>query len=66
MYGRQYLKAEDIEEYKVKFDGAVHFLDKVICLGQKAAVGEEGKIEKTGNITGITFSGKIGDMILDL
>lgn len=26
MYGRQYLKAEDIEEYKVKFDGAVHFL----------------------------------------
>ena len=26
MYGRQYLKAEDIEEYRVKFDGAVHFL----------------------------------------
>lgn len=26
MYGRQYLKSEDIEEYKVKFDGAVHFL----------------------------------------
>ena len=30
MYGRQYLKAEDIEEYKVRFDGAVHFLDKLI------------------------------------
>lgn len=26
MYGRQYLKPDDIEEYKVKFDGAVHFL----------------------------------------
>ena len=24
--GRQYLKPDDIEEYKVKFDGAVHFL----------------------------------------
>lgn len=31
MYGRQYLKAEDIEEYKVRFDGAVHFLDR--CRG---------------------------------
>ncbi len=29
MYGRQYLKAEDIEEYKVRFDGAVHFLQNV-------------------------------------
>lgn len=29
MYGRQYLKAEDIEEYKVRFDGAVHFLDRL-------------------------------------
>jgi hypothetical protein len=29
MYGRQYLKADDIEEYKVRFDGAVHFLDNV-------------------------------------
>lgn len=26
MYGRQYLKPDDIEEYKVKCDGAVHFL----------------------------------------
>lgn len=26
MYGRQYLKAGDIAEYRVKFDGAVYFL----------------------------------------
>ena len=26
LYGRKYLKAEDIEEYKVIYDGAVHFL----------------------------------------
>lgn len=26
MYGRQYLKSNDIEEYRVKFDGAVYFL----------------------------------------
>lgn len=31
MYGRQYLKAEDIEEYKVRFDGAVHFLERLNC-----------------------------------
>lgn len=30
MYGRRYLKAEDIEEYKVRFDGTVHFLDNTI------------------------------------
>ena len=30
MYGRQYLKADDIEEYKVRFDGAVHFLDNIM------------------------------------
>ena len=29
MYGRQYLKADDIEEYKVRFDGAVHFLQNI-------------------------------------
>lgn len=29
MYGRQYLKPEDIEEYRVRFDGAVHFLQNV-------------------------------------
>lgn len=29
MYGRQYLKADDIEEYKVRFDGAVHFLQNM-------------------------------------
>lgn len=29
MYGRQYLKTTDIEEYKVRFDGAVHFLQNV-------------------------------------
>lgn len=26
MYGRKYLTAADIEEYRVRFDGAVHFL----------------------------------------
>lgn len=30
IYGRQYLKPEDIGEYKVKFDGAVHFLDRYL------------------------------------
>ncbi len=30
IYGRQYLKAEDIKQYKVKFDGAVHFLQNRI------------------------------------
>lgn len=29
MYGRQYLKPEDIEKYKVRFDGAVHFLQNI-------------------------------------
>ena len=29
IYGRQYLKPEDITEYKVRYDGAVHFLDKM-------------------------------------
>lgn len=29
MYGRQYLKAEDIAEYRVKFDGAVYFLQNI-------------------------------------
>ena len=40
MYGRQYLKADDIEEYRVKFDGAVHFLDKAIYFKKTAAVGK--------------------------
>ena len=40
MYGRQYLKAEDIEEYKVRFDGAVHFLDNTIKFKKTAAVGK--------------------------
>lgn len=31
VYGRQYLKAEDIEKYKVRFDGAVYFLDRLNC-----------------------------------
>nr|WP_315101354.1 Holliday junction resolvase RecU [uncultured Catonella sp.] len=30
IYGRQYLKPEDIGEYRVKFDGAVHFLDRYL------------------------------------
>ena len=29
IYGRQYLKPDDITEYKVRYDGAVHFLDKM-------------------------------------
>lgn len=29
MYGRKYLKADDIEEYRVRFDGAVHFLQNM-------------------------------------
>ncbi|GIP17792.1 hypothetical protein J40TS1_34340 [Paenibacillus montaniterrae] len=29
IYGRQYLKTEDIEQYRVKFNGAVMFLDYV-------------------------------------
>lgn len=29
IYGRQYLKADDMEEYRVKFDGAVHFLQNI-------------------------------------
>ena len=27
LYGRKYIRAEDIQEYKVKFNGAVMFLD---------------------------------------
>lgn len=40
MYGRQYLKPEYIEEYKVRFDGAVHFLDRYLR--------QKGKIETGG------------------
>jgi recombination protein U len=29
IFGRQYLKPEDIEPYRVKFDGAVRFLDYI-------------------------------------
>lgn len=29
IFGRQYLQPEDIEQYRVKFDGAVHFLDYI-------------------------------------
>lgn len=29
LYGRQYLKVEDIEEYRVRFNGSVMFLDHV-------------------------------------
>lgn len=28
-YGRQYVTVEDIKEYQVKFDGAVHFLEHI-------------------------------------
>lgn len=40
MYGRQYLKADDIKEYRVQFDGAVHFLDKAVYFKQTAADGK--------------------------
>jgi recombination protein U len=36
MYGRQYITAADVDEYRVKFDGAVHFLDRY--LRQKGAI----------------------------
>ena len=39
MYGRQYLKPEDIEEYKVRFDGAVHFLDRYLRQRGKTETG---------------------------
>lgn len=32
MYGRQYLKPEDVEQFRVSFDGAVHFLDNESCI----------------------------------
>lgn len=32
MYGRQYIKADDVEQFRVKFDGAVHFLDNESCI----------------------------------
>lgn len=36
-YGRKYIKAEDVEEYKVKYDGKVHFLQRILPeLGVKA------------------------------
>ena len=40
MYGMQYLKPEDIEEFNVRFDGAVHFLDRYLR--------QKGKIETGG------------------
>ena len=40
MYGRQYLKPEDVEEYKVRFDGAVHFLDNTIKYKKTANMGK--------------------------
>lgn len=32
LYGRQYIKADDVEQFRVKFDGAVHFLDNESCI----------------------------------
>lgn len=32
MYGRQYIKADDVEQFRVKFDGVVHFLDNEDCI----------------------------------
>lgn len=32
MYGRQYIKAEDVEQFRVSFDGVVHFLDNESCI----------------------------------
>ena len=60
MYGRQYLKAEDIEGYKVRFDGAVHFLDKLIkevIYRKKANVGKSDMIFENilNDIEGATF-----------
>ena len=56
MYGRQYLKAEDIGKYKVRFDGAVHFLDKLIkeiIYRKTANIGKSDRI--LDNIEGATF-----------
>ena len=30
IYGRKYLKAEDIQQYRIKFDGKVYFLQNII------------------------------------
>ena len=32
LFGRQYIKADDVEQFRVKFDGAVHFLDNEDCI----------------------------------
>ena len=56
MYGRQYLKAEDIGKYKVRFDGAVHFLDKLIkeiIYRKTENIGKSDRI--VDNIEGATF-----------
>ena len=60
MYGRQYLKTEDIEGYKVRFDGAVHFLDKLIkevIYKKKANAGKSDMIYENilNDIEGATF-----------
>lgn len=39
IYKRQYLKPEDIKEYKVSFDGAVHFLDNMLYIELEKTVG---------------------------
>jgi recombination protein U len=36
IYGRQYITVADVDKYRVKFDGAVHFLDRY--LRQKGAI----------------------------
>ncbi len=35
IYGRQYVQPEDVKEYKIRFDGAVHFLDKMLSVEAK-------------------------------
>lgn len=54
-YGRQYLKASDIEEYRVRFDGTVHFLDQILEFRAKATA-TTGKTETMGeNMVDIIF-----------
>lgn len=35
LYGRQYLKVEDIEEYRVRFNGSVMFLDYITRIKER-------------------------------
>lgn len=39
IYGRKYLKTDDVQTYKVGYDGAVHFLDNFIYFEKAATTG---------------------------